>query len=264
MNTVCVTTDITTPIVPPPPGFRQFSWPREECSVGGEPSLFDFAKGLPDDSVIANVGSSREESNTPSETVVVTQPLGDALLVETDSKALSDSPSPDVEGTFSELPLGPVADSPQGMTNRESRHSLGRVPRWRLAREGPFLAERSSSSLRSFGAFRNTAYRTSDYASPHPLSRDQAMDAAIQLHRDVCMMTTNLDALDQYALSLQGTASKMLQLGLGSSDFPSADVAALWPWGPESAELPSRWRLWVCGDPRWSQSSWLRTHGSVG
>ena len=60
----------------------------------------------------------------------------------------------------------------------------------------------------------------------HTLSRDQAMDAAIQLHQDVCLMTTNLDVLDQYALSLQGTASKMLKLGLASSDFPSAEVAA--------------------------------------
>ena len=126
-------------------------------------------QGSLDDSIIANVGSSREESNAPSETVVVTQPVGDALLVETDSKALSDSPSPDVVGTFSELPLGPVADSPQGMTNRESLRSLGRVPHWWLAWEGPFLAERSSSSLHSLGAgcaFRNTAYHTSDYASP--------------------------------------------------------------------------------------------------
>ena len=58
------------------------------------------------------------------------------------------------------------------------------------------------------------------------LSRDKAMAAAIQLHRDVCLMTTNLDILDQYALSLPGTASKMLEKCLGSSDFPSADVAA--------------------------------------
>ena len=36
-------------------------------------------------------------------------------------------------------------------------------------------------------------------------------------------MTTNLDILDQYALSLRGTASKMLET---SSDFPEADVAA--------------------------------------
>ena len=159
--------------------------------------------------------------------------------------------------------MGPVADIPQYVTNNGGRRSPTMVPRWRLAREGPFLAERSSSSLRSFGprcAFRNTTYRASDYASPsgefgialhhprflewigvpesagllemgpgrwlHTLSWDQAMDAAIQLHRDVCLMTTNFDVLDLYALSLQGTASKMLELGLGSSVFPSADVAA--------------------------------------
>ena len=39
-------------------------------------------------------------------------------------------------------------------------------------------------------------------------------------------MTTNLYIFDQYALALQGTASKMLEMSLGSSDFPSADVAA--------------------------------------
>ena len=53
--------------------------------------------------------------------------------------------------------------------NRTSRRSLSRVPRWRLAREGPFLAERSSSSLCSFGAgcaLQNTTYPASDYASP--------------------------------------------------------------------------------------------------
>ena len=43
------------------------------------------------------------------------------------------------------------------------------VPRWRLAREGPFLEERSPESIRSLGpgcAFRNTTYRSSDYAAP--------------------------------------------------------------------------------------------------
>ena len=43
------------------------------------------------------------------------------------------------------------------------------------------------------------------------LSRDQAMTAAMQLHRDACLMKTNLDILDQYALALHGTASKILQ-----------------------------------------------------
>ena len=39
-------------------------------------------------------------------------------------------------------------------------------------------------------------------------------------------MTTNLDILDQYALSLQGAASKMMETSIGSSDYPAADVAA--------------------------------------
>ena len=43
------------------------------------------------------------------------------------------------------------------------------VPRWRLAREGPFMEERSAESIRSLGpgcAFRNTTCRVSDYAEP--------------------------------------------------------------------------------------------------
>ena len=65
----------------------------------------------------------------------------------------------------------------------------------------------------------------------HSLSRDQAMDAALQLHRDVCLITTNLDVLDQYVLCLQGTASKILELGLEPWGF----LLRRWllvPWGP--------------------------------
>ena len=117
--------------------------------------------------------------------------------------------------------------------------------------------------IRSFGAgcaFRKTTYRASDYTSPlgafgvplnHPcflewigvpesasllemgpgrwldtLSREKAMATAIQLRRDVCLMTTNLDFLDQYALSLQGAASNMLDSCIRYSDYPAADVAA--------------------------------------
>ena len=58
------------------------------------------------------------------------------------------------------------------------------------------------------------------------LSRDKALAAVIQLQRDVCLMQTNLDILDQYALSLHGTASKLIERSLGASDFPSAEVAA--------------------------------------
>ena len=159
--------------------------------------------------------------------------------------------------------MGTGRSSASGHIRTGDQRSSDKVPRWRLAREGLFLAERLTAALSSFGAgcvFRNTSYRASDYASPsgefgiplnHPrflewigvpesasllemgpgrwpraLSQDKAMAAAIRLQRDVSLMTTNLDILDRYAFSLQGTALKMLERSLGASDFPSADVAA--------------------------------------
>ena len=39
-------------------------------------------------------------------------------------------------------------------------------------------------------------------------------------------MQSNLDILDHYTLSLQGTASKIIELCLGVCDFPAKEVAA--------------------------------------
>ena len=61
------------------------------------------------------------------------------------------------------------------------------------------------------------------------LSRDQAMTAAMQLHRDACLMQTNLDILDQYALELHGTNSKLLQKTIGGGPYPRAEVTAAAP-----------------------------------
>ena len=132
-----------------------------------------------------------------------------------------------------------------------------------MAREGSFTNERSQASLRVLGkgcAFRHTTYSAEDHAPPkgglgvplnHPrflewlgapesawllemspgqwcdtLCRDQAMTAAMRLHRDACLMQTNLDILDQYALALHGTASKLLQKTIGGGPYPRAAVAA--------------------------------------
>ena len=135
------------------------------------------------------------------------------------------------------------------------------VPRWRLAREGPFPDERSQASLKVLGKgclFRHTTYEWEDHTRPksglgvplnHPrflewlgtpdtawllemspghwcdtLSRDRALTAAMQLHKDACLMQTNLDILDQYALALHGTASTILQRTIGGAPFPSTEV----------------------------------------
>ena len=125
------------------------------------------------------------------------------------------------------------------------------------------MSELSQSDVGGFGrgcVFRNTTYWPSDFAQPsgeywlplhpprfmewisapesaslldkgpgawmHSLSREQAIDAARQLHRDVCLITSNLNVFDQYVLCLQGTATTILELSLGALEFPSAAVAA--------------------------------------
>ena len=136
-----LTTDMSAPIIPPPPGFRQFSWPREDWIVDGDPSLFTFTKELPgwfpwssgklpvdlpslplspigpdslDDSVTAIMGSSREESNTPLEDVVVVPPVGDVLPGVTEAEILADSPLPTTEGLLADLLWASVTPRPAG------------------------------------------------------------------------------------------------------------------------------------------------------
>ena len=129
------------------------------------------------------------------------------------------SPLPSIENLFlQDILWAPVAPPSPDVDDCRATP----VPRWHLARVGPFLAERSPESIRSLGAgcaFRNTSYRSSDYDTPsgefglpihHPwflewigvphsacllemsagrwvdhLSRDQVIAAAVHLQRDV-------------------------------------------------------------------------------
>ena len=105
---------------------------------------------------MTNVGSSRVEPDTLS-------------VPDVSSDTLEGSSSPDVLRPMPELFFEIVFYLPDYITSCAVRRPLGPVPRWRLSREGPFLSERSSSSLHCFGdgcAFRNAMYRPSDYATP--------------------------------------------------------------------------------------------------
>ena len=91
------------------------------------------------------------------------------VWVPTDAELLADSPLPTAEGLLADLLWAPVAPQPLGISERGDPCSSDKVPRWRLAREDPFLVERSTAALSSFGAgcaFRCTSYRASDYVSP--------------------------------------------------------------------------------------------------
>ena len=56
------------------------------------------------------------------------------------------------------------------------------------------------------------------------LSRDEAVTAAVHLQRNVGLIQTNVDVLDQYALSLQKAVSRIIDICLGSSKYPASEV----------------------------------------
>ena len=72
----------------------------------------------------------------------------------------------------------------------------------------------------------------------------QTIDAARQLQHDACLLTSNLNILDQYVLCLQGTASKILELVVGRHDFLSTVMESR--RCPVCAECPFTWKLWAC------------------
>ena len=260
------------PPPPPPPGFSPFSWPFDDGNMDNKQSCFPFDVDRSPDVLVGRPGvepslspitpvrAEDSESVGSPEVGLLVSPLVDVSSDMTVDVSRPVSPLPSVESfLLQDMLWAPVAPQPPDVDDRRATQ----VPRWRLAREGSFLAERSPESIRSLGAgcaFRNTTYRNSDYAAPsgeyglpmhHPqflewigvpqsasvlemgggrwvnnLSRDQAMAAAVHLQRDIGLMQTNLDVLGQYTLSLQGTASKLIELCLGARDFPAEEVAA--------------------------------------
>ena len=231
-------------------------------------------------SPIGRVSSDGSDAAGSPEVGVLISPLADSSSEVTPVVGYKRLPLPSVDNSL--VPdLVWVSVLPQSMGPYIDREFP--VPRWRLAWEGPFLEERSPESIRSLGpgcAFRNTTYRTPDYAAPvgdyglplhHPrfvewigvpqsagliefsgspwvdkLSRDQAVTAAIHLQRDVGLMQTNVDVLDQYALSLQKAASRMIDNCLGPCMYSAEEVAAgaLGPWIRRTAVQMEGMELW--------------------
>ena len=268
-----------------PPGFRPFEWPQAEWDSNGDLQL---DPGLPFvASWSARIAEEAMLSPPPLEPMspIPNMDSQDSMLVQT-STAEMDTETPVVLKQIRSVRRQRTREASSPRTRSGSsvstaeflfkdilcaealiRQQVGsvkltkRVPRWRLAREGPFPNERSQASLRVLGKgclFRHTSYNWNDHAPPkgglgvplnHPrflewvgtpdtawllemspghwcdtLSRDRALTAAMQLHKDACLMKSNLDILDQYALALHGTASTILQRTIGGGPFPGAEV----------------------------------------
>ena len=269
----------------PPPGFRPFEWPQADWNSNGDlqrdpglkfvaswsarlaeeemssPPPLEPMSHIPmmdgQDSMTVHVGTPEAETVTP---VVVDQ------IRSVHRRRAREPSSPRTNGGNSasgaEFLFKDILCAEALIKKRPgSVKSNNRVPRWRLAREGPFPNERSQASLRVLGQgclFRHTSYEWEDHTLPkgglgvplnHPrflewlgtpdtawllemspghwcdtLTRDRALTAAMQLHKDACLMQSNLDILDQYALALHGTASTILQRTIGGGSFPGTEV----------------------------------------
>ena len=81
------------------------------------------------------------------------------------------------------------------------------------------------------------------------LAKEQAMAAAVNLQRDAGVMLSNLQILSQFAMALNRMSS-MMDLGLGQSWFPKAEVDDL-STAPRAARRHRICRPWACGTLRW-------------
>ena len=171
------------PVIPPPPGFECFVWLEATGEPGGDPSVFDFSAKLPGWYPLGLSGASDDQLPLPLSPILSDSPEGLGVGGPATSPRESDTPSgtgglldalcesPPVN--LSRLTLSSSSAASTGvldcLASQDIRGSPGPVPRWRLAREGPFLSERSPSSLNCFGdgcSFRHTTYRPSDYTRP--------------------------------------------------------------------------------------------------
>ena len=167
--------DVVPDAIPPPPFFLPFSWPiASECVT-----VERFGSSL-GDGALPEVLVSNPDVEPPSSPIAQDQVSASAdsphdvlliYLVDVGTDSVPDvirpvAPSPPIEQLFAPDRLwAPVAIPSPAIDDRRETP----VPRWQLAREGPFLAERSPESIRSLGAgcaFRNTSYHCSDYDTP--------------------------------------------------------------------------------------------------
>ena len=88
----------------------------------------------------------------------------------------------------------------------------------------------------------------------HVMSREQTLDATLQLQRDTSLMLSNLTVMQQYAINLHRTASDILQSVFGRQFLPSAAVNAaalvppcsprLYTHGSYGPLAPIEWPWW--------------------
>ena len=158
----------------PPPGFRPFRWPQADWDDIGDatldPGLEFVARSsarimeerpsppplMPlspitaedsQDSIMVQIGSPISELYTPTgldriRSVNRRRPRRPMKMLTKCEK-----PAPAEDFLFRDILCDPATITSRSLSESTGNKDRGRVPRWRLAREGPFPNERSQASL---------------------------------------------------------------------------------------------------------------------
>ena len=181
----------------PPPGFRPFEWPQAEWDDIGDVTRDPGLKFVA--SWSAKITEEEMSSPPPLEQMspILAENSQESIMVQvgtTDSEAYtpivldrirsvhrrrarrpmkmhptSDKPAPAEDFIFRDILCEEALITNRSLSKTTGNRDRGKVPRWRLAREGPFTNECSQASLRVLGkgcAFRHTTYSAEDHAPP--------------------------------------------------------------------------------------------------
>ena len=159
----------------PPPGFRPFEWPRAEWDDIGDAKLdpgLKFVAGwsariaeeemsfpppleelspIPvessQDSIMAQVGTPDSEAYTPIELDRIHSVHRRRSRRPMKMQPTREKPAPAEDFLFRDILCEKALIANRSLSKTTGYGDRGRVPRWRLTREGPFTNERSQASI---------------------------------------------------------------------------------------------------------------------
>ena len=184
-----------------PPGFRRFEWPQAEWTTDSDTNRDPGLKFVAEWSAII----AEEEGSAPP-------PLEQLSPIPGENS--HDSIMVQVGTTDSEAPTPIVLDPIRSTHQYRSRRPMTR-----------YSTSKSATPAEDF-LFKDILCAEA-LITKRPFTRPTSRADREAIPR--CLMQTNLDILDQYALALHGTASKMLQKTIGGGPYPRAEVAVAAP-----------------------------------
>ena len=132
----------------PPPGFQPFQWPQADWEDIGDATLdpgLDFVDSQ--DSIVVQVGSPVSELYTPAGLDRIRSVSRRRSRRPMKSPTKCEKPAPAEDFLFRDILCAPAMGANRILTESTGNRDRDRVPRWRLAREGPFTNKRSQASL---------------------------------------------------------------------------------------------------------------------